>query len=1286
MIQIFQKKNGAVSVFLSIVLVPMMIVASIMIDYGRVKLGSAMAASAGDLALNTALTDYDNVLKDVYGLMATSQSNDELLEKLEDYYTSSIVAQGVSKADADDYVGQIMDYIKNSSGSSSIDFMNMGNIEFNVEEPKTASLVNPALLRGQIVNFMKYRAPINGGMALLESLKSFSHLSKQMEIVENKQKYYEEQSTLMEDCEKAWRYMAKYVALFGEKEDFQEIQTGMDDAISAYNNINSYMIHNYYNNMPTKYFAYPVTAYQDGSGKWVMYYDDEVKINARSGSGTPSESELERAINDVEKVVPYLKSNFNNTALDFPKTDILAKYGGGDKYPIQVATQANINKEADFKCFKELYIACMKFEDIYNAVSDSDKDNSVVEIIEKTTGNSKTYEYKVTLASNVSSNNGNTQQTTDNDENTNSNTNENRKRIKLSDYYNSINSLFETQMKNLRDATYSIFENFAKYNSDYDAGWDYCEKLSDIAEQVTAYKTKLEKAKGYLKDCSTQLSKIADKVNPNGNSKLQQTLNTWNNSASDSSVANDAIAQQDKAEIQQMKQFIKYEDVNKLLTRVNNAITELNNDLDAIKNYKYCKTFIGDIGNLSEFRDVLKGSESAALSNLSMVKEELDTLSKAIAGRQIRSGEIKTDWSGETDKNPVFSEEQYRFYTYLYNNYHKITDSLDESAEVNSNETSKGKKDAEDTKNKIKGLGDSSKDDAKKGNEVTSNRVEDYYTDKTAPSQSELYQNIKSGAYEVPNIGDDSVENGNTSSSLSTLFSKLSDALKNATVNVRDYIFIEEYIMNMFSYNTYEEEIKDKIKDKSGVTYESKAKTFTNVPINANNNYAYKQEVEYVIYGNNGTTKAYATIFGIRLAMNCIYAFTNSDLREGAYGIAVSIFGVPPLTGLVPIAKNAILFAVAIAESGLDLGQLKQGKAVALIKDKNTWCLSFNNLVNVLKEQAASLAQYEINKISDSVKGKVNEWLDYGEDELKDKVNSGGTEFTDLVDQMTDNVNNEVDRYVGVVTNELTTLCTKANDLLLYGKDDQGEEITDANQDSVRLEYIKSNLELWWNSEKNNMDASTLAYKIEEAAVSYLLNSASSEITEIFNMANKKTKDLGNALTTKISDLSSDITAYVKKSCEEINKYISNIRANLQESANKGIDTFRDQLNNGVSNLFGTGKDGSNSLDIEDSNTSSVASKFKFRYSDYLRVFLMIALIGNSDYVMAKTSDILQANMSKITGKEFKLEQSYTYIKISAEVDVKPLLLTLPWMNDTTQKYMGGKNYYRVSYTGISGY
>ena len=222
------------------------------------------------------------------------------------------------------------------------------------------------------------------------------------------------------------------------------------------------------------------------------------------------------------------------------------------------------------------------------------------------------------------------------------------------------------------------------------------------------------------------------------------------------------------------------------------------------------------------------------------------------------------------------------------------------------------------------------------------------------------------------------------------------------------------------------------------------------------------------------------------------------------------------------------------------------------------------------------------------------------------------------------------------------------------------------------------------------MDTSTLAYKIEQEAVRYLLTSANNEIITILNTKPNESIDKVNEAATglqnKITYLSDNITKSVKESCTEINNYISNIRSNLQQAANKGVDKFRDELNNGISNLFGTGNSDSNSLDIGKSNTSSIASKFKFRYSDYLRVFLMVALVTNSDNTMAKMSDILEANMSKITGKTFKLENSYTYIKINAEVDVKPLLLTLPWMNDTTEKYLGGKNYYRVEYKGISGY
>ena len=52
----FRKNDGAVSVFLVIILVPMLVVTSLFVDVARLHLGQAMIDSAGDLTLNTAMT------------------------------------------------------------------------------------------------------------------------------------------------------------------------------------------------------------------------------------------------------------------------------------------------------------------------------------------------------------------------------------------------------------------------------------------------------------------------------------------------------------------------------------------------------------------------------------------------------------------------------------------------------------------------------------------------------------------------------------------------------------------------------------------------------------------------------------------------------------------------------------------------------------------------------------------------------------------------------------------------------------------------------------------------------------------------------------------------------------------------------------------------------------------------------------------------------------------------------------------------------------------------------
>ena len=78
----FKKTKGAVSIFLVIILVPMMTVSALFVDASKVSLAKSVSESAGDLTLNTALTDYDTKLKDMYGLFATAQNTDELYARI----------------------------------------------------------------------------------------------------------------------------------------------------------------------------------------------------------------------------------------------------------------------------------------------------------------------------------------------------------------------------------------------------------------------------------------------------------------------------------------------------------------------------------------------------------------------------------------------------------------------------------------------------------------------------------------------------------------------------------------------------------------------------------------------------------------------------------------------------------------------------------------------------------------------------------------------------------------------------------------------------------------------------------------------------------------------------------------------------------------------------------------------------------------------------------------------------------------------------------------------------
>ncbi len=106
-----KKIRGSITVLMVIILLPMMTLSSIIVDSSRINMARTMISSAGDLTMNTALANYDTILKDVYGLFAMSQnmSDEELADSLKTYFSKTLVSYGVvNEAESGEYVDALI--------------------------------------------------------------------------------------------------------------------------------------------------------------------------------------------------------------------------------------------------------------------------------------------------------------------------------------------------------------------------------------------------------------------------------------------------------------------------------------------------------------------------------------------------------------------------------------------------------------------------------------------------------------------------------------------------------------------------------------------------------------------------------------------------------------------------------------------------------------------------------------------------------------------------------------------------------------------------------------------------------------------------------------------------------------------------------------------------------------------------------------------------------------------------------------------------------------------------
>lgn len=222
-----KKIQGSISVLLVIILLPMMTFSALIVDMSRINMAKQMMSSAGDLTLNTALANYDTILKDVYGLFAMSQANgmnnDQLGEELNKYFAQTLSSYGVvSEEESDDYVAALIGDFRDILNEGTIDttnFLELENITLNATMLDKSSLAETSVLRKQIVEYMKYRAPLGVGVDFLESLTAFEKMEDQNTVVEAQVKAQESTQDVTKACQKLIQLIRDYDKRVEELDD-----------------------------------------------------------------------------------------------------------------------------------------------------------------------------------------------------------------------------------------------------------------------------------------------------------------------------------------------------------------------------------------------------------------------------------------------------------------------------------------------------------------------------------------------------------------------------------------------------------------------------------------------------------------------------------------------------------------------------------------------------------------------------------------------------------------------------------------------------------------------------------------------------------------------------------------------------------------------------------------------------------------------------------------------------------------------------------------------------------
>lgn len=914
MLELFVNKRGSVSMFLAIILVPMIVVTSLFVDASRLRLAKGVVTSAGDLTLNTVLTQYDPVLNDYYGLLASCQDIDEFLGTANEYFEACITSQGIEADDARKYADQISGLLTGEGGEivDLLQIMNEEGQKFTVTEVPEGNLANKALVKKEIVEFMKYRAPINAVAELYEKFKESSEdllgAEDNADLVEKKQEYYDIEGQVVGTAYEIYKKMVEYKEMGISKESVEELKNTVNGLEERYKRHHEKMVKDLYNTQG-------LTAFNVGT----IHYNYTV-----------SESDV-----NVEQVNSYINNlavsirDFKVAAEQLERTrDRMPDYDSGTMYDIQYWAKYDelLKSNSSYSTFTSRANSLIK-----NMV----KLDKVMELLEEGKEQEK---YDL----------GNYAEVDTGGEDTRIN------------HYTKMKAQYEELKSTYIKNTYADFqyisntlsqisrENINEISS-ANVDKDIKEIHRVLSEHYDSYdkaEKKLTEAVELLKD----LKKLVDDYN--------DSLDAWSDAADTYTTK---LAENDQKEISKMSKDIKenvtVENVQEMMDRLNNVKSLLGSLKKGIDDYKYNNYSIRKIENYSQFRS----KSGVNKDSISYDKEELR---KYVESSFNFTSSSVLQQTGITDNNhpSIDTVNIPELYKWMMKEFWEYTeDPKQTEAEIKQGkEDYKKEKDKEFKKEKMKYFGND-KEIKKLENRPSGGKGKDdggtITKDLTAVSE------FVTGLFE--DFG--KTMSGALTDARDSLFA-MEYIMGMFTYDTIEYEEMYKKLEGNVTLKNCEDEYASVSSCWSNTDKKYRAnKTLTNKMLNESNNYSYGNEVEYILYGKDNKANkdaAYGTIFSIRYVLDLMPMFMRyfgmTDDFIGDQDIVrlnTDANNIMALTqGIVPAAlvKVVVVLGLTAMEAAADIKYLSKGMPVALVKNEEDVCEHYLNIAETEKEPDTS--------------------------------------------------------------------------------------------------------------------------------------------------------------------------------------------------------------------------------------------------------------------------------------------------------------------------------------------